>query len=247
VKRSVVIGIVTVAALVAVAAGWFWRYSMAVLTPAELTSIIHPPSAPHPVDCSTEVSRIQALSSTPAGSKHVKAIKSIVPLSEDGIAIYRAVIEHWVEPERTFLEVSRRTYPLDATSIQAGPSYCGCVQGIYLENSSAFHSFHELTPDVLPGKRMRLVDPERQSAIGRDNDPDKTIREGKTVHEAVKFAEDTGLFSLSEIAFDPGHRYALVSYSFWCGLLCGNGATLVFEKVGGMWKVTDRQCGGWVS
>ncbi len=38
----------------------------------------------------------------------------------------------------------------------------------------------------------------------------------------------------------------VVSYRFWCGSLCGNGATWVFEKVGKQWKKTDS-CGDWIS
>jgi hypothetical protein len=52
---------------------------------------------------------------------------------------------------------------------------------------------------------------------------------------------------MSEIAFDKDHRFGVVSYSFWCGSLCGNGSTLVFEKVDGVWKNANRPCGGWVS
>jgi len=55
------------------------------------------------------------------------------------------------------------------------------------------------------------------------------------------------LFSVSEIAFDQQHNHAAVSYSFWCGSLCGNGATVIFEKIDGQWKKTNRNCGGWVS
>jgi hypothetical protein len=94
---------------------------------------------------------------------------------------------------------------------------------------------------------MRLVDPDRQVAIVRSNDPDKTIRAGKTVADAVRDAYSAGLFSMSEIAFDKERRYALISYSYWCGALCGSGATLLFEKIGDKWMNTGRNCGGWIS
>jgi hypothetical protein len=94
---------------------------------------------------------------------------------------------------------------------------------------------------------MQLVDAKRHAKIVHKNDPDRTMRNGKSVESAVESAFSTGLFSLSEIAFDNGHRHAAVSYRFWCGSLCGQGATLVFEKVGDEWKKTDRNCGGWIS
>lgn len=78
-------------------------------------------------------------------------------------------------------------------------------------------------------------------------DPDTLIREGRPVKEAVDEAFDNGLFSLSEIVFDTERRYALVSYEFVCGELCGSSNSWLFEKVNGQWKKTDRTCGGWVS
>jgi hypothetical protein len=123
-----------------------------------------------------------------------------------------------------------------------------CLRGIELQNlASVGHTFHVLTRNVLTVKNTTLVDPEKQSEIVRENDPDKTMRKGKSVSEAVNGAYSTALFSLSEIAFDKKNRHAVVSYSYWCGALCGNGSTLVFEKVGSSWKKMDRHCGGWIS
>jgi hypothetical protein len=123
-----------------------------------------------------------------------------------------------------------------------------CLKGIQLENLAGLaHSFHDLTPGVLPAKNIKLVDPKKQGKIVRDNDPDKTIRDGKSVDSAVKGAFATALFSMSEIGFDKERSHAVVSYHFWCGSLCGNGATFVFRKVDGEWKKTSRNCGGWIS
>ena len=91
---------------------------------------------------------------------------------------------------------------------------------------------------------MTLVDPKKYA---RSNDPSNTIPKGKCVEDAVKDAFASGLFSMSEIAFDKGHHYGVVSYAFWCGVMCGNGSTIVFEKVNGEWKNANRGCGGWVS
>jgi hypothetical protein len=144
--------------------------------------------------------------------------------------------------------VSVTTFPLSPDSPTSGLSRNEYLHSIRLENlSAASHSFHELTPDDLPGTNARLVGPKKHAKIARANDPDKTIREGKSVENAVKDAFATGLFSMSEIAFDKDRHYAVVSYSFWCGSLCGHGATVVFEKVNGEWRNANRNCGGWVS
>ena len=38
----------------------------------------------------------------------------------------------------------------------------------------------------------------------------------------------------------------MMSYSFRCGSLCGQGGTVVFEKKDGVWK-KSQNCGGWIS
>jgi len=220
---------------------------IAALTPAELAATVHAPPPPRRlVEGCPEVTRMLAVSSSSSASSHERAIKNTIPLGVDEIAIYRAVLGRRLSQGWTSLNVSVTTYPLDATS--TGLSNCQCLQGISLESlSPAFRSFHNLTREVLPGKNVRLVDRNRQAATVRANDPDRTMRRGKTVEDAVRDAFETGLFSMSEIAFDREHHYAVVSYGYWCGALCGSGATLVFEKIGGQWKRTDRECGSWIS
>lgn len=177
-----------------------------------------------------------------------EAIKSDVPLSADEIAIYKTVLQQYVARKgQNQLNVSVRTYPFDPTS-HPGSVTADCVRGIALQDlQSAAHKFHVLTHNVLTVKNARLVDPNKQAEIVRKNDPDKTMREGKSVSQAVNEAFSTGLFSLSEIAFDKEKRHAVVSYSYRCGALCGNGSTLVFEKVGNSWRKMDGHCGGWIS
>ena len=103
--------------------------------------------------------------------------------------------------------------------------------------------------------RIVLVDPNRQEKTIKENDPQNLVKKAVDDHEkvtdeqvdqSVKQAVETGLFTLSEIFFDKEHRRAVVAYSFVCGMLCGNGNTLVLKKVGQYWRVT-RRCGGWVS
>jgi hypothetical protein len=222
---------------------------LTVLAPSELVlkgSDLRPPRAMSD-DCS-EIRRTLTLSHKSAGTGREKPIRNTTPLSTDEVAIYRAVLQRWVANDRSPLNVSARTFPLKDASVSSGIFDCECLKGMQVDGLlSAFHSFHNLTPDILPGKDMRLVDARKQAIFVASNDPDKSIGKGKSVEDAVKGAFATGLLSVSEIAFDREHRRALVSYSFWCGSLCGNGATLVFEKVNGEWKSTDRMCGGWIS
>ena len=177
-----------------------------------------------------------------------KPVKATFPLSADEVSIYNAVLRHYGGDKDTALNVSQTTYPLDPDSPMDGLKGAECLKGIHLENIAVVpHSFHELPPDVLPGKKMKLVDPRKQTTIVRSNDPSKTIRKGKPVGDALESAYSTALFSMSEIGFDKDHRFAVVSYRFWCGSLCGNGSTLVFEKVKGEWRNANRNCGSWIS
>jgi hypothetical protein len=178
---------------------------------------------------------------TGAGSDRDKPIKNTAQLSADEISIYRAVLRQYESSDPGSSNVSARTYPLDAASPRIGLADNECLK------AGLAHSFHDLTPEVLPRKNIKLVDPKKQSKIVRDNDPDKAIRDGKSVDSAVRGAFATALFSMSEIGFDKERSHAVVSYHFWCGSLCGNGATLVFQKVDGEWKKTSRNCGGWIS
>lgn len=177
-----------------------------------------------------------------------KPFKSTAPLSADAIAVYKAVLQQYARKEIETLNVSATTFPLDPASPMTGLSRDQCLQGIELDDlSTVSRYFHDLTPDVLPGNNMKLVDSDKQTKLIQKNDPAKPMRIGESVHSAVRSAFVTGLFAMSEIAFDKGHRYAAVRYSFWCGGLCGHGSTLILEKIDGRWKKTNRNCGGWIS
>jgi hypothetical protein len=194
---------------------------------------------------------IIALPNSSAGSREQKPTKNTERLTLDEVAIYKAVLQQYAGDDSDklgTLNVSAATYSLDPDSAMIRLSGNACLEGIHLDNlATASRSFHDLTPDILPSKHARLVDPKKQKKIVHDNDPHKTMQEGKSVEGAVNDAFSTALFSMSEIAFDKGHTYAVVSYSFWCGSLCGNGGTWVFQKIRNQWKKTDRDCGGWIS
>jgi hypothetical protein len=185
---------------------------------------------------------------TSAGAMSDKPVRVTTPLSADEVAIYNAVLRYYSENHKDIaLNVSQTTYPLDPNSPIDGLQ-TDCLKGIHLENLAAVsHSFHQLPADVLPGKGMKLVDPKKQTRIVHSNDPSNTIRKGEPVKDAVENAFSTALFSISEIAFDKDRQFAVVSYRFRCGSLCGNGSTVVFEKIKGEWRNANRNCGSWIS
>jgi hypothetical protein len=177
-----------------------------------------------------------------------KPILSAKPLTAEQVAVYRAVLADYLKDgDDRSLNIANKTEPLD-------PS--GCIDGRkQTAPSRVLLEIHTLDPSVILGFKVVLVDPDKQTALVKENDPGKLIKKVIDQHEEVsdKQLEDsvdrafsTGLFTLSEIAFDKEHRRAVVAYSFVCGGLCGHGNTLVLTKVKDKWKI-KKTCDGWIS
>ena len=122
-------------------------------------------------------------------------------------------------------------------------------------DGTSVHVVHKLDSLLAGNPQLVLVQRQQQEQEIQGNDPQKLIKKAIDGHEkatdkeldkSTKKAFETGLFTLSEIVFDKLHKHAVVAYSFVCGGLCGNGNTLLLEKVGKKWKIS-KSCGAWVS
>lgn len=235
-KKRAAIGMVSVSILFAAAAlvpALSHQLRLAILPLSELSLKLPPP----PDDSCFQIQR--ALT----GAISDKAVRESGVLGADEISIYEAVLKRWNSKSSKPLNLSNRTTPLDRDI-----SDCECLKGMDVQSlAKAARSFRLLTRDALPSGTIRLVDAELQNTIVRDNDPHNLMGKGVSVHAAVDKAFANGLFELSEIAFDKAHRRAIVSYSFVCGSLCGNGGVWLFEKVDGVWRKPENVCGGWIS
>ncbi len=168
------------------------------------------------------------------------------PLTAEQLAVYRVVLGSWMAQEMPALNLAVETVPLGDTGPAADES---CSKGLDLEPASPIivHRFRQQDlAQMGPSRTLTLVDPDRQRQEVRDNDPEKTIGDGRTIEDAVRNGFAHGLATLSEIRFDKGHKHAIVSYGFYCGSLCGNGGTVVLEKIDGSWQRKSR-CGEWIS
>lgn len=183
------------------------------------------------------------------GQDESKPALSSAPLTAEQLAIYRVVLKNYRKDDKSPMNLADRTDPLER---QEGSSGQGCINSI---KGIAPTVIHRISNASALGPGVVLVDPERLREQIDKNDPQHLIMRAiddhqkvteKELNDSVKLAFETGLFTLSEIAFDREHRYAVVSYSFVCGGLCGNGKTLVVRRTGQTWKVT-KHCGGWVS
>lgn len=164
-------------------------------------------------------------------------------LSEDQIAVYRAFLKSYGADSRERLNVGSLTTPLEISDSDMR----GCLEGLKPEPLAKISGIHRLTPAVFGSGRVRLVDADRQELLIARVDPSRTIREGKSVDDAVESAFSAGLLELSEVAFATDRRFAVMKFSFSCGDLCGQGGTLVFERSGQEWKRSDRSCSSYVS
>ena len=191
--------------------------------------------------------------SSVAQDDSAKVTVSKEALTAEQVAVYRVVLKNYLKGSNGTLNLSNTTYPLDL----GGPLFDeGCVKGVKLEKSDESHQVVHLFESALPlAPNVTLVDPKQQSVKVKQNDPQdllkKAIDEHQTVTDkqlgtSVQLAFSTGLFSFSEIVFGQGHRDAVLSYSFVCGILCGHGNTLRLERAGYTWKIR-KTCGSWIS
>ena len=182
------------------------------------------------------------LAAWPGESKNKqKPTTSQTPLSAEQLELYGIFLDSFVGDGKEPVNFSDRTLPfvlLD--SDQKGP----CLEGIKLNSSQdAAQTVHIFPTSIAEGRSIRLVDPKKHKL----KDPGKAIKNGESVGDAVAAGFQAGLLSVSEVAFDEAHRFAVLRFSFICGSLCGRGGTLVFEKVDGKWRKSNRACPLWIA
>lgn len=167
------------------------------------------------------------------------------PLTAEQLGVYQVILKTYLSGEGGALNLSARTAPFETEGPFGGND---CSKGMTMESpqSRVVHAFRSDDLARLGFPALHLVDPDQQGKKVNENDPGKAIRRGVPVDDAVKNGFANGLFSLSEVWFDKSHQHAIVSYRFWCGSLCGNGASVVLVKKNDSWSI-QTQCGGWVS
>jgi hypothetical protein len=181
-----------------------------------------------------------------AQNENVKPPISQTPFTAEQLAVYRTVLVDWFQNEKFSINLAELT-TASTSPVESEPDDDAvCAKGLALEPRTVeVHRFQEQDLALLGG-HIRLVDPDSHAKQVREHDPGNAIRNGTSVDDAVKNGFAHGLFTLGEIRFDKSHAHAVVSFSFWCGRLCGHGSTILFEKKDGAWK-QKKQCGGWIS
>lgn len=235
-NRSTLATIVASGLLLLTASALFARFVKFTATPPLPTSGVHiepPPS--WAFDCEKVRQNVSGSQANPT--------LTVEPLERDAVSIYKILLQQWRDGSPSLLNVSDKTVPLNVS--HEGWS-CDCIAKVDVENLlAASRRFHRIPSGVL--SRVKLIDQKRQMAVIHQNDPNKTMREGKSVNDAVAGAYAAGLVTLSEVAFDKEHRRALVQFSIHCGALCGSGHFVLLEKTGQTWTMAKQSCGGWIA
>jgi len=161
---------------------------------------------------------------TASGQEHpVKPKVSKHAMTADQVAVYRAALAEHAKGGDYVVKIANRTQPLEGW---LSPRDRDCLKSFDIELPSE-PVVEMLDPAVLdPG--MLPVDPEIERQLFKEQG----------------FQAD--LFTFSEIVFDKPHQHAVVAYYFFCGWICGQGKTLVLERLGSTWR-TIRTCGEGVS
>jgi len=183
-----------------------------------------------------------------AQSQDRKPTLSKDQLTEEQVAVYHAFLQFYAKESDRMLYVADTTDWLDVSEVSQDAECSRSFGRIQFESlNESGPTIHRLDPTLAIAGRIDLVDSASQSEKVRQNDPSKTMHQGKTVDRAVSDAFASALLTLSEIGFDKNHHKAVMSYTFSCGRLCGNTAVVMLKRVGRNWKLTKQSCGEGVS
>ncbi|MDR3752777.1 MAG: hypothetical protein P4K78_02930 [Terracidiphilus sp.] len=167
------------------------------------------------------------------------------PLTSEQLAVYRAVLVAWTDRDAPPGNLANRTTPLGAPG-STNDAECG--KGLDLEPQPPT-LIHQILPGDLASlgaQKYKLIDPELGAQEVRKNDPERSMRSGSSVDDAVRNGFAHGLLTLGEIRFDKSHTRAIVALSFVCGSLCGHGGTIILKKTESGWQKSGA-CGMWIS
>jgi hypothetical protein len=170
-----------------------------------------------------------------------KSTLSKTPLTAEEMELYGIFLDSFVGKGKGAVNFSEKTFPL---AFDVPDNEGSCIEGIRLKSLvEAGQTIHMVEASIADGRAIHLVDPSKHKL----KDPGKAIEKGDSVGNAVAAGFQAGLLSVSEIAFDEAHHFAVFKFSFICGSLCGRGGTLVFEKIDGRWKQSNRACPSWIA
>ncbi|WP_132982831.1 hypothetical protein [Thermomonas haemolytica] len=158
--------------------------------------------------------------------------------AEESAKVYQAFLTSWQGEDEAPLNVAADAEPLSPQDLKEISSCAGGAAGWKVAATST-----PLAAQLSALPWVRIVKPGESPIV----DPAKLIMRGVPVDEAVKQGFAHGLLTLSMVAFERSGQRAALNYSFVCGLLCGNGGTVLLERTQQGWVRSKTECGTWVS
>jgi hypothetical protein len=157
------------------------------------------------------------------------------PLSEDQKQIYEFFIKSQSEGDASHMTLASTT-----SALFLSKSMADCLKDLQLTNLDEVQQLvHVIGPEIAAQSGIRLVDSRHYKVA----DPGRAIKNGKSVGRAVAEGFAAGIWFVSEIAFDSSHEHAVMKHTFYCGRLCGYGATTTYEKTADGWvEQKNVQC-----
>jgi hypothetical protein len=164
---------------------------------------------------------------------------------EDARAIYKAFLASYYHGSSGVMNIANQT-EIFRPGLGFGDDSAGsCLKEVHIPPSPS-KQIHVLDASIVPdGFKARFVSARDTERSLRD--PGDAIKRGESVDDAVEKGVAKGVTTLSEIVFNTDRTRAVMSYSFVCGSLCGNGGARLFERHHGKWTAGKRVCGEWVS
>jgi hypothetical protein len=165
------------------------------------------------------------------------------PVSKDAAVIYKAFLASYYDGSDTVLNIADRTVAFNPGFEKDSAALCLKEAKMPAGPSAEIHA---LDASILPHmmKARFIAQKDGNKAI---RDPGDAIEHGGSVDDAVRVGIAAGVMTLSEVVFNEDHTRAVLSFSFHCGRLCGNGGAMLFKMRNGRWGRGTQVCGGWVS
>ena len=174
-----------------------------------------------------------------AGSRSDKTAPGA--LSKDALEIYSDFLDGYIGKNQAKVNLVETTSVFHVNASERDtPCLKHFTSEVLDEKAQTTHTFDA---SLVNGRSLVLIDPN----VTKIADPADATKKGVPLDDAVKQAFAAGQLRLSEIVFDKSRKYAIFSYSFHCGRLCGSGGTVLLVKIDKKWVRSDEGCGSWIS
>jgi hypothetical protein len=170
----------------------------------------------------------------------------------DETEVYSVFLRQFQDTRHSKLDVARFTH---AAPNMSHPGNLSCVDGLKMVEirtprlavsleklaETAGVPFTLVGPDNGVTKPEVMPPPPPPAAADDDSStPEQAIAKRQRELQNMSPPDEHGLLTLSRIAFDVSRSYALLSYSYSCGGLCGEGGSLLLVKASGKWVIARR-------